>query len=70
MAYVTQTLVTPALTARLQDLKNTVVTAFNNRRTYNTTVAELETLSTRELNDLGIVRSDIHRLAREAAYGV
>lgn len=34
---------------------------------YARTVQELEALSTRELADLGISRSDIPRLAREAA---
>jgi uncharacterized protein YjiS (DUF1127 family) len=34
---------------------------------YSRTVRELESLSSRELADLGIARGDIHRLAREAA---
>ena len=34
---------------------------------YSRTVQELESLSSRELADLGISRSDIPRLAREAA---
>lgn len=34
---------------------------------YNRTVNELQSLSNRDLADLGIARSDIHRLAREAA---
>jgi uncharacterized protein YjiS (DUF1127 family) len=34
---------------------------------YSRTVAELEGLSNRELADLGIARSDIYKLAREAA---
>ncbi len=34
---------------------------------YSRTVAELESLSTRELADLGLGRSDIRRIAREAA---
>lgn len=34
---------------------------------YNRTVTELEALSNRDLADLGISRSDIYRLAREAA---
>jgi uncharacterized protein YjiS (DUF1127 family) len=36
-------------------------------RRYRETVRELESLSPRELNDLGIHRGDIGRLAREAA---
>ena len=34
---------------------------------YSRTVSELESLSNRELADLGISRADIGRLAREAA---
>lgn len=39
------------------------------RRVYSQTLAELRALSTRELNDLGISRSMITRIALEAAYG-
>ena len=41
--------------------------AFYRRRVYNKTYAELNALSTRELDDLGISRSMISRLAHEAA---
>jgi uncharacterized protein YjiS (DUF1127 family) len=34
---------------------------------YSRTVTELEALSNRELADLGIMRTDIGRIAREAA---
>jgi uncharacterized protein YjiS (DUF1127 family) len=34
---------------------------------YNRTVSELTALSNRELADLGIMRTDISRVAREAA---
>ena len=34
---------------------------------YSRTVAELDSLSNRELADLGISRADIQRLARESA---
>jgi uncharacterized protein YjiS (DUF1127 family) len=34
---------------------------------YNRTVSELSSLSNRELADLGIMRTDIARVAREAA---
>jgi uncharacterized protein YjiS (DUF1127 family) len=34
---------------------------------YSRTVSELESLSNRELADLGIMRTDIGRIAREAA---
>ena len=43
--------------------------ALHRRRVYNQTVAELRALSTRELNDLGIARTMITRIALEAAYG-
>jgi uncharacterized protein YjiS (DUF1127 family) len=33
---------------------------------YNRTVAELNALSNRELADLGIIRADIHSIARQA----
>ena len=36
-------------------------------RRYRETVRELQGLSSRELGDLGIIRADIGRLAREAA---
>lgn len=36
-------------------------------RRYRETVRELKALSTRELNDLGIMPADISRLAREAS---
>jgi uncharacterized protein YjiS (DUF1127 family) len=39
------------------------------RKVYRQTVAELRSLSGRELDDLGIHRSTITRVAFEAAYG-
>lgn len=36
-------------------------------RRYNRTVSELNALTNRELDDLGIMRADIGRVAREAA---
>lgn len=41
-------------------------TRINAWKRYNRTVSELEALSNRELADLGIMRPDIHRIAREA----
>jgi len=40
--------------------------SFNNWRRYRTTVNELNRLSTHELNDLGINRSEIAAIARKA----
>jgi uncharacterized protein YjiS (DUF1127 family) len=39
---------------------------FRNWRRYRMTVRELEKLSTRELDDLGISRGDIDRIARQS----
>ncbi len=46
---------------------NTIYNRFRRWRRYRETVRELGGLTTRELNDLGISRGDIGRLAREAA---
>lgn len=39
-------------------------------RQYRTTVSQLSTLSLRELDDLGISRSEIKSVARHAVYGL
>lgn len=39
------------------------------RKVYRTTLSELESLSTRDLNDLGLSRCMIKAIAHEAAYG-
>ena len=44
----------------------TLTQSYRNWRTYRNTLAELERLSARELNDLGIARADIRRIARSA----
>jgi len=46
---------------------STFANRYRRWRRYRETVRELQGLSPRELSDLGIVRSDIGRLAREAA---
>ncbi len=43
-----------------------VARSFNNWRKYRQTVAELGRMSSRELQDLGISRADIHSIARQA----
>jgi uncharacterized protein YjiS (DUF1127 family) len=43
-----------------------VARSFNNWRKYRQTVSELGRMSSRELQDLGIDRSDIHSVARAA----
>ena len=42
------------------------IRAFCNWRMYNETVRELNKLNARQLNDLGINRGDIERIARQA----
>jgi len=47
-------------------LKNKVTGWFKRRARISTTVRELSSLNTRELADIGLTRSDIDRVAREA----
>ncbi|TWF57092.1 DUF1127 domain-containing protein [Neorhizobium alkalisoli] len=44
----------------------TITRTLNNWRKYRQTVAELGRMTSRELNDLGIERNDIRRVARAA----
>ena len=46
---------------------STLYTRYRRWRRYRETVRELQSLSTHELNDLGIRRGEISRLAREAS---
>jgi uncharacterized protein YjiS (DUF1127 family) len=57
------------LLARLALLKDGVATAIQQRRVYARTLAELNALTDRELNDLGMSRLAIADIAHEAAYG-
>ena len=43
--------------------------AMSLRAQYNRAVSEMQSLSDRSLADLGIYRTDIRRIAREAVYG-
>ena len=54
---------------RLTGLFRTVAKARSKRAIYGRTLRELESLSSRDLADLGIARAMIPQLAREAAYG-
>lgn len=70
MAYVNTTPVArKGFADRLTYVKDAVLTAINQRRVYSRTVAELNSLTDRELADLGISRLGITEIAREAAYG-
>ncbi len=70
MAYVTTTPVArKGFADRLVVVKDAVLSAISQRRVYTRTVAELNSLTDRELADLGISRLGITEIAREAAYG-
>ena len=70
MAYVNTTRIArTGFADRLMVAKDIVLAAINQRRVYTRTVAELNSLSDRELADLGISRLGIADIAREAAYG-
>jgi uncharacterized protein YjiS (DUF1127 family) len=51
----------------MQRNKSTLYQRYRRWRRYRETVRELQSLSPHELNDLGIRRGDISRLAREAS---
>lgn len=53
---------------RVADLRAHLVERFAKYRLYRTTLSELSSLSDRDLADLGLHRSMIAELAREAAY--
>lgn len=70
MAYATHTQTGPlSLLARIAEIREQAAEAFAAWRIYRSTVNELSALGDRELSDLGIARSQIRALAREAAYG-
>jgi uncharacterized protein YjiS (DUF1127 family) len=51
----------------VQPIMDTAAKRLRQRRVYRQTVSELQALSARELSDLGIGRSAIHAVAKEAA---
>ena len=57
------------LSQRFAALRENFAAARAQRKIYTTTVNELEMLSNRDLDDLGISRSMIKAIALEAAYG-
>ncbi|WP_137110919.1 DUF1127 domain-containing protein [Rhodobacter sp. SY28-1] len=70
MAYVnSSSIARKGFADRLVVLRDAVLTAIAQRRTYLRTVAELNALTDRELADLGISRLGITEIAHEAAYG-
>jgi len=69
MAYTTTTTFNAGLTARVSEFFGSIATGFANRRLYQKTFNELNALSDRELQDLGLSRSGLSSIAREAVYG-
>lgn len=67
MAHIAETLGTDHRSGVASGLLGQIRVWFAQRRVYNQTYRELSQLSTRELDDLGISRSMISRLAYEAA---
>ena len=68
MAFLTNTIHTP-VAHRMSATIATLMADFANYLAYRKTVSELVKLSNRELDDLGINRSDIKASAIEAVYG-
>ncbi|MGY6695291.1 MAG: DUF1127 domain-containing protein [Roseinatronobacter sp.] len=68
MAHIVENLSNAQSGAGFSNLLVRLSDAMHRRRVYKRTYAELSQLSTRELDDLGISRSMISRLAYEAAY--
>lgn len=67
MAHIAENISTGARTSLFVTVVGRLRATFARRRVYNRTYAELSALTTRELDDLGISRSMISRLAQEAA---
>ena len=57
------------MAGHLANIRDRLAAAIRQRRTYERTVAELNSLTDRELLDLGISRFSIPEVARESAYG-
>ncbi|WP_224823305.1 DUF1127 domain-containing protein [Cognatishimia sp. MH4019] len=69
MAYVTHTSVgSDSHVEKSKALWSSLASRYAAYRTYRRTLTELRTLSNRELNDLGLSRSMLKRVAMEAAY--
>ncbi len=69
MAYTNTSTAGLSWAEKFADLRAQWAEAAAKRKVFRTTVTELETLSARELADLGISRASIKAIAYEAAYG-
>lgn len=68
MAFLTETHETP-ISVRFSIALTTFVTDVKNYRLFRETVTELQKLTNRELDDLGLSRSTIKSAATQAVYG-
>ena len=68
MAYVNSRSASVSISDRFGAIVKLVKEAIERRQIYSTTVAELSSLSDRDLTDMGISRLAITDVAREAAY--
>ena len=70
MAYITETHgLTASILSRVSDVFGELAKTVADARALQKTFAELDRMSPRELDDLGIDRSQIGQIAREAVYG-
>ncbi|MBF9059674.1 DUF1127 domain-containing protein [Rhodobacterales bacterium HKCCSP123] len=70
MAYVSSNRTTTlGLVDRLAEIRKDLADAWRAYRLYRQTLAELQALSMRELNDLGLNATMLRSIALEAAYG-
>lgn len=67
MAYINTATNTSSFTARIGTFFDALATRRRQNRMFRQTFAELSELSNRELNDLGISRSEIRRIAIESS---
>ncbi len=58
-----------SLTERFAAIRAQIADHVAKRKIYKTTISELESLSSRDLADLGIAATMIKEIAYEAAYG-
>ena len=69
MAFITDTRNGGSFFARVSGFFSDLRGSISDWRDYQSTLHELEKLSDRELDDLGISRYDIDRIAWQAVYG-
>jgi len=58
-----------SLAARFSEVRARLAEAAAKRKVYHTTLAELQSLSARDLADLGMAPSSVQEIAYKAAYG-